>query len=38
MLESGTAKHGTRGSTINQKIEDWAMNLLNNSDPDEIGA
>ncbi len=27
-----------RGSTVGQKIEDWAANLLNQADPDETGA
>jgi hypothetical protein len=27
-----------RGTTADQKIEDWALDLLNKSDPDEHGA
>lgn len=31
-------KIARRGSTVDQKIEDWALSLLNETDPDEIGA
>jgi molecular chaperone DnaK len=27
-----------RGSTVDQKIEDWALSFLNQADPDQIGA